>query len=654
MNKMKKKLFFAVLALVAMASCTSDEDVTVVSPPDPAPEAISDAIVFSTVSKGATRADHLGADAANMLSEKFIVGGFKGDGSAMITVFDNYIVKWEENTAATTESNTSDWEYVGITAEKPSSIAGNSQAIKYWDYSSAQYDFIAYSTGSMAPNAEPTNTPLGDKIRVSAIDWDALDTKAYTLGGSRENLAKCYIADLVSVYKDGTDPQYAYQQEVPLVFRSLATKVRVALYETIPGYSVKDVKFYTDDDTPISTGASETKATLFTSGNGTNNNFYTFATAWVYFPTTGKAEKQANNTDYNKAHVELHPVASTASTTQDFGGLNYNSSDYEGNLQSGDFLGRTLNNASYAGDEADNYYTIMFPNEDGAVLELRIDYTLVAIDGAGEEIHIYGAKAFVPAIYTQWKPNYAYTYVFKISDNTNGWTNPNENDPSGLYPITFNAVVVDSEEYTQSTITTVATPSITTYQLGHDVTKNEYEASKGNIYVMVTDDGTPKTDIGSKGIVYTLGKESDSKAEYSEANVMDALNIQKTEDTGTITGYNGLILTPIDLYYANTIPGVDGNDLIEGTDYPQYSAVRFAPESGKIYAFCYKVSTGTPKDVLIAETLTSEPGDWSGGVWFTDAAGLSPAPATFEKGNYYKKRYSNKNDVWGVKVIKVQ
>lgn len=652
---MKKKLFFAALALVAMAGCTSDENVTVVSPPDPAPETTSDAIVFSTVSKGATRADHFGADAAAMLNKKFIVGGFKGDGSTMTSVFDNYIVKWEENTAATTESNSSDWEYVGITAEAPSSIAGNTQAIKYWDYSTTQYDFIAYSTGIKEPNAEPTSTPLGDKIRVSAIDWDALDTKAYTLGGSRENLAECYIADMVTVYKDGTDPQYAYQQEVPLVFRSLATKVRVALYETIPGYSVKDVKFYIDDTTPITTGASDANGvTLFTSGNGTNNNFYTFATAWVYFPNTGRTEKEANNTDYNKAHVDLHPVASTASTTQDFGGLNYNSTNYEGNLQSGAFLGRTLNTASYAGDEAVNYYTIMLPNEEGAVLELRIDYTLVAIDGAGEEIHIHGAKAFVPAIYTQWKPNYAYTYVFKISDNTNGWTNTDMTEPSGLYPITFNAVVVDSEEYTQSTITTVATPSITTYQLGHDVTKDEYEESKGNIYVMVTEDGTPKTDIGSKGIVYTLAKDAESKAEFSEANVMDALNIQKKDDSGTITGYNGLILTPIDLYYANTIPGVDGNDLVEGTDYPQYSAVRFTPQSGKTYAFCYKASTGTPKDVLIAETLTSEPSDWSEGVWFTDAAGQTAAPSTFEKGNYYKKRYTNNNDVWGVKVIKVE
>ena len=63
---MKKKLFFAALAFVAMVSCTSDEDVVVVTPPDPVQDTTSDAIMFSTISKGATRADHLGADAANM------------------------------------------------------------------------------------------------------------------------------------------------------------------------------------------------------------------------------------------------------------------------------------------------------------------------------------------------------------------------------------------------------------------------------------------------------------------------------------------------------------------------------------------------------------------------------------------------------------
>ena len=39
--------------------------------------------------------------------------------------------------------------------------------------------------------------------------------------------------------------QTKYNQAVTLTFRNMAAKVRVALYETVPGYSIKNVKFYT-------------------------------------------------------------------------------------------------------------------------------------------------------------------------------------------------------------------------------------------------------------------------------------------------------------------------------------------------------------------------------------------------------------------------
>lgn len=47
------------------------------------------------------------------------------------TVFPGYTVSWEANTAATTASNTHDWEYVG-----------GSQTIKYWDWSAKAYRFF--------------------------------------------------------------------------------------------------------------------------------------------------------------------------------------------------------------------------------------------------------------------------------------------------------------------------------------------------------------------------------------------------------------------------------------------------------------------------------------------------------------------------------
>ncbi len=645
-----KKFFYLATALVALASCTNDE----FTGGDPISSRIdgNNAIVFTSMSKDATRADHVGADAANLLNKHFTVSGFKGDGTgytptnlATGTVFDNYVVNWAQNTAATTESNTSDWEYVGIAFAQPSNLyvagdANNKQTIKYWDYSASQYDFVAYSTGTATAIA--TGTPSAGKVLVTAIDAANLTTAAYTLQGAAADLENCYIADMVTAYKDNSDAKHKYQDEVQLVFRSLASKVRVALYETVPGYSVKDVKFYTNATTDLATGASATDATLFTTATADKDNFYTAGTYTVSFPTVGKSK--ISDSDYNKAHVAFTADASGKEATKTFGALNYVAKQYKEKTGI-QFLGRTLPTASYAGVAADNYYKKAMPNEEGTVLELRIDYTLESIDGSGEEIKVHGATAFVPAIYAAWKSNYAYTYVFKISDNTNGWTSTVDTDPAGLYPITFDAVVVETEEHTQATITTVATPSITTYQKGHDVSKDEYAA--GDIYVQVITDGTLKTDLGTKGQLYTLNRVA------TEAEVMDALNIQTASDANSITGRNGLVLTKATSdATVTTVPGADGNDITVAAG----SAAMFTGATGN-YAYVYDATPATAPAASYyysAEPLTTEPTDWAtAGVWYADPNGATAAPATFAAGTYYKK-YTNLNKVYGVKVIKVQ
>ena len=646
---MKKFMFFAVSAIIALASCSGEENITVVSPPDNNSEDVSDAIVFSSLYKAATRADHVGADAASRLNNKFIVGGFKNGGPvtattiATGTVFDNYIVNWKENTAATTESNTSDWEYVGITAEAPSGIAGNDQAIKYWDYNYDQYDFIAYSTSTatITTTGSAADAIAAGKVVVTPITPATATSDAYQFGGSTDELAKCYIADMVTVYKDGTDGR-KYGEEVQLTFRNLASKVRVAIYETVPGYSIKDVKFYEDATTTLATGASATDATLFTTGTATKDNFYTGGVYTVKFPTIGK--DKVNESDYNKAHVSFN--ASTKESKKAFGSLNLVGKD-KNEKDATDYLGRTSATASFAGTSP--YYKTVLPNEEGTVLELRVDYTLLAIDGSGEEIKIHGATAFVPAIYAAWKPNYAYTYIFKISDNTNGWTSTVESDPTGLYPITFDAVVVDSEEFTQSTITTVATPSITTYQLGHNYTDDEYKA--GDIYVQVMQDGELKNDLNTiKTKLYKVTDRTDMT--ISEADVMDALNIQASTSGNDITGRNGWELkrASITVDGITAIPGVDGNDItvVEGT------AVKFAATAGT-YAFVYDYTGGVPAATYFysAETLSSEPADWAtAGVWYKDPNGAT-AVGAYADGTYYKK-YTNLNHTMGVKVIKVK
>lgn len=687
---MKKYLFFAA-ALVALASCSDDQFVGDNSPTMGGENEDGGAIVFSSGAKAITRADHVGADAASLLNKKFYVVAFKGNGSSMSKTFDNYLVEWTENTAGKTQSNTSDWEYVGKTAPAWSGIAGNTQTIKYWDYSNDQYDFIAWSPGTATA---VTTAPSAGQVQITAPTAGSY-APSYALTGSRDDLAKCYIADLVTAYKaDKTPIQPKYQEEVKFTFRNLACKVRMALYETVPGYSVKDVKFYTDDATAISTGASETNANLFTSGSAAYNKFYTAGTYTVSFTTIGASNLSA--TDYNKAHVAF--AATGSDTKEDFGALNLVGKE-SNEASATNYLGRTLPTASYAGAAAP-YYKTMLPNEEGTVIELRVDYTLLATDGSGEEIKVHGAKAFVPLIYTQWKPNYAYTYIFKISDNTNGWTSTVTDDPQGLFPITFDAIVVDAEEFQQNTITTVATPSITTYQKGHNpvidgsiIGIDEYDKDGGHIFVQVMKDGALATDLNTDGIskLYTLG----GKTSYTEADVLDALNIQASVSGSVITGRNDVTLTTATITNNITaIPGVNGNNItvVAGT------AAEFTPAAG-YYAYVYDTKTyagvyytAAPADIATADKYYSDPectsnvtswtsactlyqknptyiysavhfakgasapADWTGNYW-DNPDGTGSAVTTFDssptEGVTYYRRYTVNHKIYGVKVIKV-
>jgi len=637
---MKKNLFLVAMAAAIFAACSDD---LADAPPvvTPTPEARLIPIEFGSASNGMTRANHVGADAATMLNYHFVVSGFKdGDTDptpAATEVFDDFIVNWQENTAGTTESNRADWEYVGITAVAPSDIAGKKQAIKYWDYTKDHYDFIAYSTGTVTA---VTGTPAAGEVQVTAIDGSATaNTLSYTLTGSAADLQQCYISDMVTVYKDGSDPKYAYGQVVPLVFRSLACKARVALYETIPGYSVKDVKFYTDNTTSIATGAKSADASLFTTGTTVNDKFYTSGSCEVSFPNTGKTKLGEGNTDYNKAHVAF--TNTTGGTTASFGTLNYGGPEADEKTGT-KFLGRTSSTATYAGT-ASPYYQIMMPNEVGTVLELRIDYTLEAIDGTGEEITVYGAKAFVPAIYATWKPYYAYTYIFKISDKTKGWTSQVDTDPEGLYPITFDAVVVDSEEATQTTITSVDIPSITTYQVGHNPADNEYAA--GDIYVMVKDgNGDLKGDLNTKGTTYLI-----SSGAATEAEVMDALNIQDySSTTSNVVGRNGVTLTVFSQTNPTAIPGVDGNDITVAAN----TAAQFSVQSSEYYAYVYEVSDDADTEIHTAVKPASEPADLTT-AYYTDKDCTTLA-TVWDASAYYYQKYNNNNTVYAVKVVKIK
>ena len=108
-------------------------------------------------------------------------------------------------------------------------------------------------------------------------------------------LAKCFIADRITATPKETTTKKAnllvgYKDDVQFNFRSLSTKVTMGIYETIPGYSVKDVVFYSDKTTALS--GENNKPTLYAASASIPSGKGTIT---VKFPTTDE-----NNTDYNK------------------------------------------------------------------------------------------------------------------------------------------------------------------------------------------------------------------------------------------------------------------------------------------------------------------------------------------------------------------
>lgn len=516
------KYFIAAASALALASCSSDDFLGEIQGNEQ--NGATSAINFGGDTGKITRATSEGADAAGLLGNNFVVVGFKGNKTDAANnedyAFDHYNVNFNKDSKNSTESNRAGWEYVnqkmevkGIDASLAQSGA-TQQTIKYWDHSCASYDFIAFSMGkkdAASKYATPTH-----------VDKGHLKDAAYTLSGNVNTLSECYISDMKTVNRED------YGKTVSMSFRHLASKVRMALFETVPGYVISDVEFYTD-----ATGTTPTTdGTLI-------GKFNNSGTLTVYFPTTGTVKKDEK--DYNKAHVKF-----TASTSEGevgvldfkkFGAVNYNNQKEGTILKGTTYLSQNAAKPSYCGA---GYQNVLPSEGKASAITLRIDYKLTSVDGSNETINVKGATATVPAQYTEWKSGYAYTYIFKISQDTNGSTGGTS---TGLTAISFDAVVVDDEANgLQETITTVSDNSFTTYGYkDNKVTTNGNEYVNGTdiyatVYVPAAGETAAKTVAPQK--LYTVTLESGATQTINEASVANALekgSNDTTAKTWTVT-----------------------------------------------------------------------------------------------------------------------
>ena len=517
---MKKYLIFAASALV-LASCSSDNFLG--ENPGNVQNATT-AINFGGDAGKITRATSNEGSTEKMLDGQFKVYGVKKKLDNINHVFPNYYV-WDV-AAKNTTSNTNGWEYVGKQGDADLGTGkiklDKDQTIKYWDYSASEYHFVAGSPiGKFNLNPSPGQDITSANITGLAGHIEANDAEGT---GTALETYPVYVAAPVKVENTG------YQKPVQFNFYRQQAMVRVGIYETIPGYSITKINFYDAESTVYTkTNIILTSATAdyFVGGsniNGTVNYDWTSATPSYTLTYTDASLKKRKNWYAGK----LTTLAKTSAET---------------NV---DILYGTDKDMSTAG-----YFTVLPTQaENASPILIKCDYTLTSDDYSGEEIKVTGATAAIPAAFSKWETNTRYTYLFKISDNTNGYTG---DDPTkaGLFPITFDAVVAKVEDKTQGTTTIVKTPSITTYQDGSVTDKGiEYKPGK-EIKVTVTNaDGTEptlnSTDNTAVGYVavYKLSKER-TEADLQLDKVTKAeFTSDKKQDVTLATDNNSFTFTP--------------------------------------------------------------------------------------------------------------
>lgn len=515
---MKKYIFLAASALT-LASCSSDDFLG--DTPGSTPTSANSAIKFDGNAGKISRTSNSGTT-AEMLGNEFKIYGVKSGaetGSGYTPVFQNYLL-WYDNENKNTTTNKSGWEYVGTAGTHGSATLNSNQTIKFWDYASADYRFVA---GAPSTAFEfKAKTDENDKsIETATIKGLSGHIKANTESGTNTKTEPnpVYVAKPVVVSSDN------YKQPVTFTFVRHQTKVRVGIYETIPGYKISRISFYPyeeNSDAFSSTSSQNiilttTTADYFKGGSSVSGKInydwsepkYTFE-----YETTGLT--QSKNWYGGKF---ANGVPATVSTEAGIENLYGTDADMESN----------------------GYFTVLpTPSTTEAKpILIKCDYTLTSDDGSNETIYIKGATAAIPAAYSKWNTNTLYTYLFKISENTNGYTGSDDPSHVGLYPITFDAAVKQQEFGTQGTITTFTTPSITTHQEGSVVENSGIKYVTGkDITVKVTKstDGTdlPLSETADQNGYIEVYKFTDPITE-AEAQVKGIETGEKVTDTSLNT-----------------------------------------------------------------------------------------------------------------------
>lgn len=530
-----KKYIFLAASVLTLASCSSDDFLG--DTPGSTPTSANSAIKFDGNAGKISRAtSNTATTTEGKLDYQFKIYGVKKVADNKYSkVFGDYSIWY--NTTKTT-SNTNDWEYVAdkgtiFTGDKdnPTKInLTNTQTIKYWDYASDNYHFVAGSPiDAFTYTTDETTNDIKSATVTGLVGHINAKEKTENANYATEP-NPVYVAEPVVVISN------AYKKPVQFKFVRQQTKVRIGIYETIPGYSISKINFYAYNDDTKGLKVSDDNNIILTSGTdkyfkGGTDISGTITYKWED-TTPGYTFEYVDNTSLTQSKnwyggKFAKGVEATVSTETDKAKLYGTDGDME----------------------STGYFTVLpTPSEtDAQPILIKCDYTLTSDDGSKETINVKGATAAIPAAYSKWNTNTLYTYLFKISENTNGYTGSDDPGHVGLYPITFDAAVEAPQFGMEGTITTFTTPSITTYQAGSVTNDGIKYVAKEKIEVTVTESTSGNKKELSTDNTTSVGYIAAYKFDdaITEAEVQLKGVADKTAEKGSVTE-NVFTFTPTD------------------------------------------------------------------------------------------------------------
>lgn len=446
---MKKSIFLAVAA-VAMTACSNDVDLGM---KDANKQTADNAIGFQVHNKNMSRANledakhynfgvwaYKNTDQINNIMANYLVGYF---GTNKGYLYDSD----KQTTYGGTTDNYTDalslWSYEGLGTSQYVNTTNNNyyrsdatdkfylsnldyQYLRYWDKTSANTEFCAY-----APYINSA-TPVTFAKTAGNGGTMTFPNGSIVAGYDDESKFE-YLCAYANVIKDN------YGKDVQLKFEHMNSKIRILFYEDVAGYDVRmlDLK----ESAGVGVLAVPTEKT--TTGSV---DTYTYSETLA---KTANATVQFNNTD---PFITFNlPVSNDKYNLGGSDAIDGSTIDSKALVFKAPTATALKNNKPDAKSDDKSWSETIYygiPHNTSCGLTFRVSFELKST--SGEIINVYDAGVHVAAANCVWQAGKSYTYIFKITKNTNGTTDSGENNPKvdpnpgnkALFPIVFDGITI--------------------------------------------------------------------------------------------------------------------------------------------------------------------------------------------------------------------